>query len=220
LREQWSGARPTDTSSAREEVGEHGIHPPDTRAEVREGDPDDKQWELVHALQYRGEREDFDVPVAQTTDFASVPRVFAWFIPPYGRYTKAAILHDYLWRQRASSGQMRWIDADGVLRRAMRELGVPFMRRWIMWAAVRWGALVKKDGTKGWLKEAPRVLLFTLVALPIVLPPAALIVIALVVFQIVEWLVWVPLTISDRVKRRRGRPTPKAVNAPRFSFKL
>ena len=114
---------------------------------------------------------------------------------------------------------MRWIDADGVLRRAMRELGVPFMRRWIMWAAVRWGALVKKDGMKGWWKEAPRVLLFTIVALPIVLPPAVVIVAALLVFHLVEWIAWVPLAVTRMVKRRQGK-TGKEVNAPKFSFKL
>jgi hypothetical protein len=27
------------------------------------------------------------------TDFASIPRVFVWFLPRYGRYTLAAIYH-------------------------------------------------------------------------------------------------------------------------------
>ena len=91
----------------------------------------------------------------------SVPRIFVWFLPRYGRYTKAVILHDYLWRVRAKNGTLDYVDADGIFRRAMRELGVPFMKRWIMWAAVRWGALFKPGGRKGWLRESPRVVLVT-----------------------------------------------------------
>ena len=59
---------------------------------------------------------------------------------------------------------------------------MPFLRRWILWAAVRAGALVKEGGTEHWWRESWRVLLVALVALPVILPPAILIVIALVVF--------------------------------------
>src|SRR6266496_2328748 len=122
-----------------------------SEVEVRE--ISDTEWAVLRPIEYRGKEQEFMVPAGQTTDFASVPRVFAWFIPPYGRYTRPAILHDYLWRQLAAQGKIRWVDADGMLRRSMRELEVPFLRRWMMWAAVRWGALFKPAGTKGWLKE-------------------------------------------------------------------
>src|SRR5881409_691058 len=58
-----------------------------------------ENWELMQCLTYRGKWETFVVPAGTKTDFASVPRVFVWFIPKYGPYTKAAILHDYLWRE-------------------------------------------------------------------------------------------------------------------------
>lgn len=95
----------------------------------------DQGWKTPRTLTYHATTEDFEVPAHQGTDFASVPRVFVWFIPRYGRYTKAAILHDYLCRQYVPSGRISRIDADGIFRQAMRELGVPFLRRWIMWAA-------------------------------------------------------------------------------------
>jgi Protein of unknown function (DUF1353) len=57
------------------------------------------------------------------TDFASVPRVFVWFLPRYGRYTKAAILHDYLWREAVPAGKLRLAEADVIFRHAMHELG-------------------------------------------------------------------------------------------------
>ena len=194
-----------------------GFVPADARAEVKE--LTFKQWELLGVLEYEGQTDQYSVPVGQTTDFASVPRIFAWFIPSYGRYTKAAILHDYLWRVLAVEGKMEWIDADGLLRRAMRELGVPFLQRWIMWAAVRWAALFKPRGLQGAWIELPRMLVVTALALPIVLPPAAVIVAALIVYQIVEGIVWVPLKIGALVKDRLGRPRKEVVD-PQVTFRL
>src|SRR5262245_24845797 len=96
---------------------------------------DDNTWELVEPLRYVGNNDRFLVPDGFRTDFASVPRVFVWLIPKYGRYTKAAILHDFLCEE-SKAGRFDRDDADGLFRRAMRELGVPFLRRWIMWGAV------------------------------------------------------------------------------------
>lgn len=144
----------------------------------------------------------FEVYKGMKTDFASVPRVFVWFLPRYGAYTKAAIVHDLLWREYAGKGRMSYVDADGTFRRAMRELEVPFLRRWIMWSAVRWGALVKPGGHKGWLREAWRVLLVSLLALPIVLPPALVIMVALAAFFVVEAVLWLPLKVASVVKQR------------------
>jgi hypothetical protein len=97
----------------------------------------DDDWELVEPLEYRGNKEKFRVPPGSTTDFASVPLPFRWLIPRSGRHTKAAVLHDHLWRTHLCS----YHDADGIFRRALHDLGVPFLRRWIMWAAVRWASL-------------------------------------------------------------------------------
>lgn len=36
------------------------------------------------------------VPVGFITDFATVPRIFWGILPPFGRYGKAAVVHDYL----------------------------------------------------------------------------------------------------------------------------
>jgi hypothetical protein len=181
---------------------------------------DDTNWKVREGFSYTGKCETFSIEVGAKTDFASVPRIFVWFLPRYGRYTLAAILHDYLWRQRAATGAMEYIDADGLFRRAMRELEVPFLRRWIMWAAVRWGALFKPGGRRGWLREAPRVLLVTLVAIPFVLPPAVVVGVALGAFYLLEALVWVPLKIAEAAKRPRDRADTKQVNPPTFEWRL
>ncbi len=180
---------------------------------------DDTNWVTREELRYEGKEQSFTVPNGSATDFASVPRLFVWLLPRYGRYTKAAILHDHLWRDLATTGAISWVDADATFRRAMRELGVPFLRRWLMWAAVRWAALLKPGGTKGWSDEAWRVVLLSAVALPIVLPPAAAIVASLGVFYVLEWLLWVPLQINDLVRRRTGRANRKAVNPPEVEWK-
>src|SRR5215813_7388722 len=191
--------------------------PPGSTVDVRQvGDQD---WKTLRALPYYAKTEDFEVPVHEGTDFASVPRVFVWFIPRYGRYTKAAILHDYLCRVAVPAGRISRIDADGIFRQAMRELGVPFLRRWIMWAAVRLGALTNAEGRENWWKEAWRVAIVTVLALPLLAPAAAVIVTTLLAFYLVELLAWLPLEAARSVRERHGRRV-KTVNRPALRWKL
>jgi hypothetical protein len=191
--------------------------PPDSKVDVRQ--VDDQDWEILRSLAYHATTEDFEVPVQQRTDFASVPRVFVWFIPRYGRYTKAAILHDYLCSDYVPAGRLSRIEADGIFRQAMRELGVPFLRRWIMWAAVRLGALTNPAGREKWWTQAWRVALIAAVALPVVTPAAAVIVISLLVFYLIEFVVWIPLTAVHRIREKRNRPAKK-VNRPTLRWTL
>jgi Protein of unknown function (DUF1353) len=180
---------------------------------------DDQDWKVLRALTYHASTDDFEVPVGEHTDFASVPREFVWFIPRYGRYTKAAILHDYLCSVCVPAGRVSRIEADGIFRQAMRELGVPFLRRWIMWAAVRLGALTNQAGREKWWTEAWRVALITVVALPVVTPAAVVIVISFLVFYLIEFLVWIPLAAVHRIREKRNRPAKK-VNRPTLRWKL
>ena len=86
----------------------------------------------------------FVVPAGFRTDFASVPRVVTWLVPRFGAYTLAAILHDWLVTEGLRTGVVTSRQADGIFRRVMRESGVPVLRRWLMWAGVRWGALAER----------------------------------------------------------------------------
>lgn len=181
---------------------------------------DDSSWELLSPLTYQGNRDTFVVPAGQRTDFASVPRFFVWFLPRYGKYTKAAVLHDYLWRELAAQGKMRWVDADGIFRRAMRELGVAFLKRWMMWAAVRFAGFAKKGGRAGWHEELWAAVLVTIVSLPFVLPPALLILVALVGFYILERIAWLPMAVASRFRKERPGEAPKEVNAPSIRVTL
>lgn len=191
--------------------------PPGTTVEVRQNG--DKTWTVLRALSYRARDDDFEVPANGETDFASVPRLFVWLLPRYGRYTPAAILHDHLWRVAVPEGQLSRRDADGIFLQAMRQLGVPFLRRWIMWAAVRWAGLTKRDGWDGWWRDAWRIALATLVALPIVAPPAVFIAVALLAFFLLELLVWLPLRVVRAIRERKGQPA-KRVNQPELGWTM
>jgi hypothetical protein len=150
-----------------------------------------RSWRTVEEIRWRSaDGREIVVPPGTDTDFASVPRPFVWFLPRYGRWTKPSIVHDHLWRTLSPSGEVHWRDADRYFREAMAHTQVPLLRRWMMWAAVRWAALLKPDGWRGWWRDLPAMLLFTLIGLVFVLPPAVLIVPALLLFQVFEWLVY------------------------------
>lgn len=147
---------------------------------------------LEEDLHYQGRDQVFVVPAGTTTDFASVPRVLTWLVPNLGAYNKAAILHDWF----CELLELRWYglgespvnstDADGMLRRIMREEGVSFPLRWLMWAGVRWGSVWQPHRRKGVLKDLPLVLLISLIALPVVLPAAVGILIGLLLYWLLS----------------------------------
>jgi hypothetical protein len=97
----------------------------------------------------RGRR--FDVPEHDVSDFASVPTFLTWLIPRYGRHTLPALLHDHLQdhlveEQSTSPSDPERVtsdEADTIFRQAMQYSRVPFIRRWVMWAAVSLRTVVK-----------------------------------------------------------------------------
>jgi hypothetical protein len=146
-------------------------------------------WTLVEPLTYVGSRDRFVVPAGFVTDLASVPRPVLWLVPRSGRYTLAAVLHDWLCTVGIRTGVVTSRQADGVFRRVMREAGVPVLLRWLMWAGVRWGALADPERRPGWVFSAPGVLVISLLAAPLVLPPSLLVVPGLLVYAAAERLV-------------------------------
>ena len=71
------------------------------------------------------------------TDLASVPGLLRWFTNTYGPHTPAALIHD--WLIGAGRGDAPVIDdrfADRYFRFMLASVGVPPLKRWIMWAAV------------------------------------------------------------------------------------
>jgi Protein of unknown function (DUF1353) len=158
-------------------------------------------WAVVEPITYQGRTETFIVPKDFKTDFASVPRPLVWLLPRYGLYTKSAILHDFLCRHPDVSRA----DADGLFRRSMRELGVPFLRRWMMWAAVRLGSRLRGAG----LSQVGIWLLVALPSLAFVIAPATLVLLWVGMFALLEWLLYLT---AKPMRRRSVRPPEPAVN--------
>jgi hypothetical protein len=134
--------------------------------------------QLLAPVVYRAKEERLGAKEGFWTDFATVPRICTWLIPTMGAYTNGAIIHDALCEllndfYRNPVGPKPAVnarDTDGIFRRIMREEGVPPVRRRLIWVGVRWGALFNPARREGWLKDAPLVLLVSLLALQIVLP--------------------------------------------------
>ena len=129
----------------------------------------DDRGTLIQPLGYQGKVDHFVVPSGFRTDFASVPQAFMWFAPAIGKYTQAAVLHDFFcWQLREGLPTVSPVDADGIFRRVMKEAGVGVVKRWAMWSAVRLGALWGHDAPRrraGWWATAPAVAGITLAEL-------------------------------------------------------
>ena len=73
------------------------------------------------------------IPRGFQTDLASTPQITWVLFPPDGRYTQAAVVHDYLYHVQTRTRRA----ADQIFYEAMTILGVPLLTRKIMYRAVR-----------------------------------------------------------------------------------
>lgn len=128
------------------------------------------EWTLLQPLSYRlvdtESSEVVNVPTGLVTDFASVPRPFWFWVAPWGRHGRAALVHDHLYRlgsitdpHSASLRRPSKREADRIFRQAIAVLDRTILsrsrfwgrfpgvvvevrialagfRRWVMWAAV------------------------------------------------------------------------------------
>jgi len=92
---------------------------------------------LLSAFEYHVGTEDSDdrvvVPAGFQTDFASSPFIVWPLIPPWGRYSKAATVHDFLYQR----GTRTRGEADRIFLEAMCVLKVVTWQRYPMWLYVR-----------------------------------------------------------------------------------
>lgn len=155
-------------------------------------------WSLTQPLVYAGRAEQWVVPVGFESDFASVPVPVRWLIPADGPWTAAAIVHDWFCDVGITAGVITSRDADGVFRRMCRELGTPVLRRWVMWAGVRWGALANPVRRPGFARDLPVVLLVSVAAAPLVLPVSVVVAVGLVVDAVADRALTLALRLLGR----------------------
>lgn len=100
------------------------------------GDKKNPKWELVEAFN----RDGITVPEGFVYDKASVPRFLWWLLPPFGTYERAAVIHDWIYRNKGLIDEYddsyTRSDADKLFFKHMLEDGVSKRRAKIMYNAV------------------------------------------------------------------------------------
>ena len=124
------------------------------------GDQDTFYWhtDFRYDIGEKGSGLSVQPPANFETDFASIPRLLWWLLPVWGRYGKAAVIHDYLYR----GGKISVAEevygvpentlmppfrlphpsrqqADQIMLEAMEVLEVPRWQRRLIYAGVRVG---------------------------------------------------------------------------------
>lgn len=108
-------------------------------------------WNTVYSFRYYiGKPEDntyIVVPAGFTTDGASVPRFLWKYIPPWGIYGNAAIVHDWLCTHKAIIVDNEYVSVnnkriDSIFYEAMKVSDVPWFLRQIIYLGVRVGDMI------------------------------------------------------------------------------
>jgi len=98
---------------------------------VRNGKPQDQAKDAVE------DARTFSPTAENPTDLASIPRYLRWFESSYGAHTLAAIIHDDLIEKVPNGGPLEDDTlSDRFFREMLKSAEVPWLKRWIMWAAV------------------------------------------------------------------------------------
>ena len=119
---------------------------------------DGRTWVTMREFGYDIGKEDsensVEVPLGFMTDFASIPRPLWAFLPRWGKYGNAAVIHDYCyWDQGRSRSE-----SDLIFREAMEVLKVPSYKIVLMYYAVQFfGYFAWKGNTQKKKKALSRV---------------------------------------------------------------
>ena len=108
---------------------------------------DGKDFILEKDYRYMINGKLIHIPAGFKCDLSSVPRVFRNIINTYGKdHTKAAVIHDWLYRNGNKLGVSRK-EADKIFLAVMKEQGAGFFKRQLMYRAVRtFGIFAYKKG--------------------------------------------------------------------------
>lgn len=157
------------------------------------------RWDLLCDMVFwtrDGQR--IDIPQMRT-DFGSIPSSLWGLVKPYGIHTASFILHDHLWLM-ALMGHMSYRRADELFLEALLSQRVRVLDAYILWAAVRWAALLtRRGGHIGFWRDLPTLLPLTLLVTPIALVAG----VANTVGSAAIRLLGLPLEVARRLGRDR-----------------
>jgi len=120
-------------------------------------DTDWREWRIEQPLIYEvgelGSGRVIEVPAGFITDGASIPRILWALLPTWGRYSRAAVIHDYLGTRLVEGrphayGQTQKV-IDGVFLEAMGVCGEKWLVKMALYLSVRIAArfpLLRKLG--------------------------------------------------------------------------
>ena len=99
---------------------------------------DGKTWvtrkDFGYDIGEEGSGNTINVPIGFMTDFASIPRPLWAFLPRWGKYGNAAVIHDYCYWEQSRTRK----EADDIFREAMGVLKVSPCKIRLMYYAVKW----------------------------------------------------------------------------------
>ncbi len=71
--------------------------------------PNGRDWKLFRSFTYhigtKYSREKIMVPAGFITDFATIPKLFLWWLPYWAKYNKAPVIHDQLYKTKQIMGK-------------------------------------------------------------------------------------------------------------------
>ena len=98
---------------------------------------DGNTWIVLRPFGYdvgeEGSGDTVEVEIGFTTDFASIPRMFWFVLPRWGKYGNAAVIHDWLYWVQIRSRR----EADDIMLEAMGVLEVPAWQKCVIFWTVR-----------------------------------------------------------------------------------
>lgn len=108
------------------------------------GFPEGTQFMLNEPYSYRigKTQETLTIPAGFVTDYASIPAIFRGIFERQGRYSRAALVHDYLYATGACSRKQ----SDNIFMIAMKESRVSKLTRGAIYGGVRVGGNAAWDG--------------------------------------------------------------------------
>lgn len=107
---------------------------------------DSNKWRMVEDFDYVTQGGDFiRIPHGFIHDLASIPRGFNLFFRKHGDHTRAAILHDWCYHTKGQITpkiKLTRLQSDELFLMAMKECGVGYFKRCMMYYAVRVGGFL------------------------------------------------------------------------------
>lgn len=94
-------------------------------------------FQILQDFHYRTRNRLILVPKDFISDLASIPRIFWSFYPPFGTYTLASVVHDYLYSKEGAKEVSSRKEADQIFLNIMEETKVPKFTRFLFYYATR-----------------------------------------------------------------------------------